>query len=151
MGETGFSFLPSPIFHWPYRKLKSWEGLEQWFSIWAAPRNQPGNFQEYRSLGPTSPESLAWLLGMQPALGGCYCALRVENHRLESSFQPMVLSLGCRLASHGKLLPKTLLPHQLKPHFGGEGSRIFRKIPDDFWCTARVKVNWHNLTIAYHR
>lgn len=120
MGETGFSFLPSPIFHWPYRKLKSWEGLEQWFSIWAAPRNQPGNFQEYRSLGPTSPESLAWLLGMQPALGGCYCALRVENHRLESSFQPMVLSLGCRLASHGKLLPKTLLPHQLKPHFGGK-------------------------------
>lgn len=29
------------------------------------------------------------------------------------------------------------------------GSRIFRKIPDNFWCTARVKVNWYNLAIPY--
>ena len=39
-----------------------------------------------------------------------------------------------------------------KPHFVGDpGSRIFRKLPDYFWRPARVKVNWHNLTIPYHR
>lgn len=141
-GRNGH-FCPSfPIFHWPYWKLKLWEGLEQWFSAWAASGNQPGNLQntDVRS-HPRESCLISGNAGYTGRMWWCTKSWEPQAWGLISprGSQPrlQVRITWKAVAKNKNKNKKTTAPPVKTTFVGDPGSRNFRKLPDDFWCTAR--------------